>query len=179
MTKRYVVFETAFGWCAVGGGERVSRFLLPLRSARQAENEVRRFMPEARRAKTAFAPIRRAMRHYFNGVRVEFDSELDLSSSTEFQQAAWRAAQRIPYGQVRTYQQLASEIGRPAAIRAVGQAMARNPLPLLVPCHRVVRSDGTLGGFSAASGLRLKEAMLRLEGISITRGGIIPCCTPP
>lgn len=164
---RYVIFETSFGYCALGGGRRVSSLILPLSDPRGAEDEVRRALPGARRVKDAFGPIRRAVRGYFDGDRAAFGFELDLSLGTAFQRAVWDAARRIAYGQVRTYGDLAAAVGRPGGGRAVGQALGRNPVPLLVPCHRVVRSDGSLGGFSAASGVRMKRAMLRLEGVRL------------
>jgi methylated-DNA-[protein]-cysteine S-methyltransferase len=99
---------------------------------------------------------------YMEGTLRAFDLALDLSQGTRFQQQVWEAAQSIPYGQVRTYAELARSIGRPKAARAVGSALGRNPLLIVVPCHRVLRSDGGLGGFAA--GLEVKRALLRLEG---------------
>lgn len=83
---------------------------------------------------------------------------------TEFQKAVWKAMQKIPYGEVRSYKWIASKIGRPGAVRAVGTACGTNPIPLLIPCHRVVATDG-LGGFS--SGLKIKKKLLKLEGTII------------
>ena len=99
---------------------------------------------------------------YLAGNLRTFDLALDLSQGTRFQQQVWEAAQNIPYGQVRTYGELARSIGRPKAARAVGSALGRNPVLIVVPCHRVLRSDGGLGGFAA--GLVVKRALLRLEG---------------
>jgi len=79
----------------------------------------------------------------------------------------YRALQKVPYGQVRTYAWLAAKAGDPKAARAVGAALAKNPTPLVVPCHRIVRSDGGLGGFSAASGVKLKQRMLELEAKAV------------
>jgi len=100
--------------------------------------------------------------NYLEGTLRAFDLALDLSQGTRFQQQVWEAARRIPYGQVRTYAELARSIGRPKAARAVGSALGRNPVLVVVPCHRVLRSDGGLGGFAA--GLGVKRALLRLEG---------------
>jgi O-6-methylguanine DNA methyltransferase len=100
----------------------------------------------------------RQLQQYFAGVRRSFD--LDLRG-TDFQQRVWRALLGIPYGQRRSYRQIAVEIGHPQAIRAVGTANGANPLPIIVPCHRVVRSDGSLGGYGG--GLAMKQALLRLE----------------
>ncbi|HCB97801.1 MAG TPA: hypothetical protein DEP78_06025 [Verrucomicrobiales bacterium] len=95
--------------------------------------------------------------------------ELDLSAGTGFQQAVWRALMQIPYGATQTYGELALRIGNPDASRAVGTACGRNPVPVLVPCHRVVASGGKLGGFSA--GLSWKRTLLNLEA---SRSGMVP-----
>lgn len=79
--------------------------------------------------------------------------------------AVWKVAQKIPYGEVRTYKDIAKLIGKPLASRAVGNALGRNPIPILVPCHRVIASNGTLGGYS--SGLKIKKTLLSLEKVSI------------
>ena len=93
---------------------------------------------------------------------MRFKLPLDLSAFPAFTAAVLRAASRIPYGQVRTYAQLACLVGRPRAARAVGQAMKRNPIPIVIPCHRVVAANG-LGGYSA--GLHWKRRLLHLERI--------------
>ncbi len=101
------------------------------------------------------------LQRYFSGKPVKFDLPLDLEGATHFQKAVWKAAAAIPYGQTRSYAWIAERIGRPKAARAVGQALGANPVPVIVPCHRVITSTGTLGGFS--SGLKRKEELLCLE----------------
>lgn len=86
---------------------------------------------------------------------------LDLSSYSAFQRAVWRITQTIPQGETRSYAWVAKKIGRPRAVRAVGQALKRNPYPGIIPCHRVIRSDGSLGGFS--KGINLKRQLLQKE----------------
>jgi O-6-methylguanine DNA methyltransferase len=98
---------------------------------------------------------------YFDGKRKSFDLPLDLSEGTDFQRAVWRQMAKIPAGETRTYKQLAARIGKPAAVRAVGAACAANPIPILIPCHRIVASNGKLGGFSG--GLHWKQRLLALE----------------
>ncbi|MGR3301640.1 MAG: methylated-DNA--[protein]-cysteine S-methyltransferase [Candidatus Scalindua sp.] len=98
---------------------------------------------------------------YFNGHRVNFKSILDLSIGTEFQRKVWEKVSEIPYGEQRAYKWIADEIGNPKAVRAVGNAVGKNPVPPIIPCHRVIRSDGKLGGFS--SGIALKKWLLKLE----------------
>jgi methylated-DNA-[protein]-cysteine S-methyltransferase len=98
---------------------------------------------------------------YWAGERSTFDLPLDLSGGTAFQQSVWRALRAIPAGQTLRYGELASQIGRPTAVRAVGSAIGRNPLSIVVPCHRVVGADGSLTGY--AGGLDRKAALLQLE----------------
>lgn len=97
---------------------------------------------------------------YLNGERRDFDLPLDLRG-TEFQRSAWSAVAGIPYGQTRTYAQIAQAIGKPFAVRAVGAANGANPLPLVVPCHRVLGSDGSLTGYGG--GLEVKQKLLEME----------------
>lgn len=100
------------------------------------------------------------LRGYFRGERREFELPLDLRG-TEFQQKVWRALRQIPYGKRRSYRDVAREIGAPSAARAVGAANGRNPVAIIVPCHRVIASDGSLGGYSG--GLTVKQMLLDLE----------------
>ncbi len=101
---------------------------------------------------------------YFSGGRREFDFPLDLRG-TEFQQQCWRALLAIPYGETRSYAEIASAVGCSAGFRAVGQANHRNPIPIVVPCHRVIASNGELAGYGG--GLHIKRALLKLEGASL------------
>ena len=101
---------------------------------------------------------------YLEGRRESFTLTYDLRSLTPFQQSVLRKVQEVPRGECLTYGELAQQIGRPGAARAVGQALGRNPIPILIPCHRVLASDGSLGGYSGRGGVQTKEALLRLEG---------------
>jgi methylated-DNA-[protein]-cysteine S-methyltransferase len=104
---------------------------------------------------------------YLQGERQTFDMPIDWSVMTPFQQQALRATFAIPYGQVTTYGDLARQLGKPRAARAVGRAQATNPMPLVIPCHRVIGSDGGLHGYGAGDGLETKAWLLRLEGASL------------
>ncbi len=110
-------------------------------------------------------PILRAtalqLREYFAGKRRQFDLPLG-AQGTEFQHSVWNALREIPYGELRSYRDIACAINREKAVRAVGAANGRNPLPIVVPCHRVIGSDGSLTGF--AGGLEMKTQLLQLEG---------------
>lgn len=112
--------------------------------------------------RAVFRQLRTQLREYFDGDRQEFDLPLS-PEGTEFQRSVWDALQRIPYGQTVSYRDIAEEIGNPGAVRAVGGANGRNPIPIVIPCHRVVAADGGLGGFS--SGLHNKEWLLDHEGV--------------
>jgi len=108
------------------------------------------------------------LERYFSGERVSFSSvPLDLVCGTAFQQDVWRKLMEIPYGEVRSYGWVAREIGRPGAVRAVGGACGQNPLPPIVPCHRVVGSKGELTGYSGPGGISLKKRLLELERAAI------------
>ncbi len=116
----------------------------------------------------SLASIRRLIKDYFNGKAALFDCRLDLSGSTPFQRRVWKATREIPYGQVRSYKWVAEKMGSPAACRAVGNALAANPLPLIIPCHRVIRSDGKPGGFGGRMrNVQAKMDMLSLEGYRV------------
>jgi O-6-methylguanine DNA methyltransferase len=106
-------------------------------------------------------PYARELEEYFSGARREFSFPLDLRG-TDFQVACWRALVRIPYGETRTYADIARAVGRPQGFRAVGMANNRNPIAIVVPCHRVIASDGTLCGYGG--GLDVKRKLLELEG---------------
>jgi methylated-DNA-[protein]-cysteine S-methyltransferase len=105
----------------------------------------------------------RQLAEYFTGRREVFDLKLDFAG-TEFQKKVWRALLTIPFGETRSYAQIARQIGYPTAVRAVGAANGRNPISIVTPCHRVIGSSGALTGF--AGGLATKEQLLRLEGTS-------------
>jgi methylated-DNA-[protein]-cysteine S-methyltransferase len=99
---------------------------------------------------------------YFKGDLKKFRQKIKFVRGTAFEQNVWLALKGIPYGEMRSYKWLAERIGKPKALRAVGQALKKNPLPIILPCHRIVASDGSLGGFSC--GVDIKEWLLRHEG---------------
>lgn len=114
----------------------------------------------------AFAEVHRQLTEYFSGRRRSFDLEL-APEGTEFQRRVWRALGDIPYGCTSGYGELAEAIGRPGAGRAVGAANGANPMPIVIPCHRVIAADGSLGGFGG--GLDRKVLLLELEGATFRR----------
>ncbi len=156
--------ETPIGLCRLATTERGLAYLeLPRESGCGLWGWLRRCAPESKTV-AAFARNRVAigqLLEYLEGKRIEFDLPLDLRG-TPFQIAVWSALLEIPYGETRSYQQIANVIGRPRAVRAVGAANGANPVAIVVPCHRVIASDGTLHGYGG--GLDLKARLLAMEG---------------
>jgi methylated-DNA-[protein]-cysteine S-methyltransferase len=122
-----------------------------------------RVSPRVLEAPAQLDEARRELDLYFEGRLTEFDLPLDWRLSKDFRRRVLRAIARIPYGQTRSYTQMATTAGNGRAVRAAGTACGSNPLPLVVPCHRVLRSGGALGGYGG--GLPMKEGLLRLEGV--------------
>jgi methylated-DNA-[protein]-cysteine S-methyltransferase len=111
--------------------------------------------------------VSRQITEYLSGAREAFDIPIDWSVMTPFQEKVLRATMEIPRSEVRTYGEIAALIGKPGAAQAVGRAEATNPMPIVIPCHRVVAADGSLHGYSARGGLNTKSWLLNLEGYSI------------
>lgn len=109
--------------------------------------------------------IKADLKRYLKGERIKFGVKIDISGGTDYQRLVWRELLNIPYGETRSYKWLAERIGLPKAFRAAGQANGKNPLPIIIPCHRVINSDGTLGGYSG--GIEIKKRLLAIEGIQM------------
>lgn len=163
---KYQVFPSSMGWVGlIGTGEGLRRL-----SFKPTPQEVLEDLgPELDRAEedpAAFSDVRGCLERYFQGETQALDEiQLDLSDAPPFFGAAWTACRRIPPGETRSYAWLAAAAGRPLAARAAGQAMAKNPFALIIPCHRVIASNGDLRGYGAG-GLRVKARLLEME-----RGG--------
>jgi methylated-DNA-[protein]-cysteine S-methyltransferase len=142
-----VVYATAQGCCRVDLLGRSLRFSQP-------------DLSESELSRVALQQIL----EYLAGKRRSFELPLDDSIFTPFQRTVLTLARTIEFGQIRTYGELAQQLGKPAASRAIGGAMAHNPIPILIPCHRVVAADGRLIGYSAADGIQTKKWLLELEG---------------
>jgi methylated-DNA-[protein]-cysteine S-methyltransferase len=137
---------------------------LPQHSVEETEQLLGNRLNQATRSSIRFVGLVERFKLYFKGEKVTFSDKLDLSEATPFQQQVWQVTRLIPYGETRSYLWLAMQIGRPEAVRAVGQALGRNPLPVVVPCHRVVASNGGLGGFTG--GIEMKKRLLNLESLT-------------
>ncbi|HAR94379.1 MAG TPA: cysteine methyltransferase [Deltaproteobacteria bacterium] len=125
--------------------------------------------PDAKERPESFRPLLRALDRYFKGRRVDFETALDMDDLGDFTRAVLTEVSKVPYGKTTTYGSLGAAIGFPRAPRAVGQALGRNPIPIVVPCHRVVKADGSLGGFTI--GIEMKARLLTIEGIRLRRLG--------
>jgi methylated-DNA-[protein]-cysteine S-methyltransferase len=167
---RYTVFETDGGFCAIAWSDAgITRFQLPTGSAVSTENILLRRVPGAVEGVPP-ASVQQAIegvKRYFAGERIDFsDIRLDLGGQGDFFRDIYAAARRIGWGRTTTYGSIARELGvGPEAARDVGQAMAKNPVALIIPCHRVLAAGGRIGGFSAPGGSASKARMLELEGV--------------
>jgi methylated-DNA-[protein]-cysteine S-methyltransferase len=161
----YAVFKTPFGWVGIlGSSAGLRRTTLPRPSEKSAVMSLGEDFNGAVPSAGAFKDLIKRFQAYFSGGRAYFPDELDYSGSTPFQRGVWEITREIPYGRTRSYGWVARQIGKPGAARAVGQALGKNPFPIIVPCHRVLAGDGGLGGFSG--GLKMKRFLLELEKIS-------------
>ncbi len=164
---RYSLLDTPWGEMFVAATERGFCYL----SLRRVEIDDLLLSPlfrkkvDLERDDGGFAEFNGKLKDYLEGKKVFFSEPLDLRGATPFQRAVWERTGTIPYGEVRSYDWLAKRIGHPQAARAVGRSLALNPLPILIPCHRVVRKNGGLGGFSGGSGL--KRRLLEVEGVQL------------
>jgi methylated-DNA-[protein]-cysteine S-methyltransferase len=162
----YDLIETPLGWMGLlASPAGLRRTTLPERTPGECVLSLGDEAAEATHSPERFHNLKRDIELYFMGRPVSFHGEAtDLRDATAFQRAAWAACRSIPRGETRSYKWLASQAGRPNAFRAAGRAMATNRFPVIVPCHRVVASDGGLGGFGrGATQLDLKRRLLDLE----------------
>jgi len=157
-----MVFETAAGWVAVlSSTAGLRRVTLPAGSRREAVKQLGYDFTEAQESQNRLQATVERLTDYFSGSKVNFPQTMDFNGATGFQRAVWRVTRLIPYGETRSYAWVAGQIDKPGAARAVGQALGRNPLPVIIPCHRVISGDGGLGGFTG--GLEMKSFLLDLE----------------
>jgi methylated-DNA-[protein]-cysteine S-methyltransferase len=167
---RYLIFETANGFCGIAWNDAgITRFQLPAKSADAAERMMLRRTASAGLGAPPpmVSEAVAAAKRYFKGEETDFSQlELDLDGQDDFFKRVYAAARRLKWGETTTYGALAREVGGgPETARDVGQAMARNPIPLIIPCHRVLAAGGNIGGFSAPGGAASKRHMLGLEGV--------------
>jgi methylated-DNA-[protein]-cysteine S-methyltransferase len=159
----FAVCETSLGWTGViGSPNGLKKVVLPLKSKEAVLGQISSYGCEAENHDTAcFSGLTDRIRRYFDGEPVDFADKLDLAGTPRFQQKVWLMVRSIPRGETRSYGWVANQLGLPKAARAVGQALGRNPVPIVIPCHRVIASDGKLGGFGG--GVEIKKFLLQLE----------------
>ncbi len=184
---RFFMFETAWGWCGAQVGPLgVIALKLPLadfdKALRSGKNHFltgvnaadifstpkfhSRWGGDAIAAKLGnewAGKLASQVREYFRGRRREFDLKLDWTGVSSFRKKVWKELLKVPFGRTSTYGDLARRTGRPNAARPVGGAVGANPVPLIVPCHRILASDGGLSGFSAEGGVKMKKRLLEFE----------------
>ncbi len=165
---QFYTFETNAGWfCIIWISSGVMVTYLPLENHEEVERRVSTSYPEARSALQMppwLSFLVQEIKKYYQGKSVDFSHvKIDQSGWTNFQVKVYSYLRTVPRGTCLSYKQLAIAIGKPNAARAVGRAMATNPVPLIIPCHRVLASGGRLGGFSGSGGTSQKAAMLDLE----------------
>jgi methylated-DNA-[protein]-cysteine S-methyltransferase len=164
----FALFDTAIGRCAlVWRGGSVVGAALPERSDERARERLARRFPGAAEAEPppSMADAIARIVDLLAGGRTDLGGiALDLGAGSGFERSVWEAARRIPCGEVRSYGDIAREIGAPQGAQAVGVALGRNPVPIIIPCHRVLAADGQSGGFSAPGGVATKFRMLEIEG---------------
>ncbi len=157
----YAVYHSPLGLIGLVSSERGLVRLGFYKDELQFKRWVKERYPEAIREDNFFKPLFKQLNRYFQGRRVIFRFPLELRG-THFQRKVWETLLKIPYGEVRSYGWVAEQVGRPKAQRAVGNAVASNPIAIIIPCHRVVRSDGSIGGYGY--GVEMKKKLLELEG---------------
>jgi methylated-DNA-[protein]-cysteine S-methyltransferase len=154
-TVFYTRYESPIGWLLLAGSCNALR--LVSFSSGSGTHDID---PAWRENESEFSEVIQQLQAYFAGKRIAFDVPL-LLQGTDFQNSVWRMLQEIPYGETLSYKELATRIGNPKAVRAVGAANGANPIPIIIPCHRVIGNDGSLTGFGG--GLPLKKKLLELE----------------
>jgi len=170
--QHYFIFETAGGFCGIAWNNvGITRFQLPTRSLEATERILQHRVPGAEPGAPTPEVVEAvaAVKRYFEGEETDFSGfRLDLGEQDAFFEKIYAAARRVGWGHTTTYGALAKELGAgPEAARDVGQAMAKNPVALIIPCHRVLAAGGKVGGFSAPGGTAVKIRMLELEGVHV------------
>ncbi len=173
--ERYCLFETGLGTCGIAWSEAgVVRLQLPERTRERTAGRIRQVDREKVDVPPrAIGELIGQLVAYFAGQQVDLSGvAVDLSRVPAFHRSIYCALRKVGWGETATYGELARRAGAPGAARAVGQAMGRNPVPIIIPCHRVLAAGGRIGGFSAYGGALTKERLLALEGVH-------PSGTPP
>ena len=168
----YSYMETPVGQILIGSSEiGVARIMLPEREKSDLISRLKADFPESTliNDEKKNLTVREQLQKYFNCTLTEFSVPLDLHG-TDFQKSVWHKVAKVPYGHTRSYGDIARSIGHPKAYRAVGAAMRDNPIPIIIPCHRIIGSNGSLTGFRG--GLPMKKRLLQLEKSVELKNGV-------
>jgi len=169
IAPKYTLIKTVWGWLGFAcRGARLVRLILPGLSKTSLSHSFCAEFANIEYDPEILPHLQRSLMAYFQAKSTVFDCEVDISWATPFARKVYQRCSRIPSGRTATYAQLANKAGSPHAARAVGTVMAANPTPLIIPCHRVIRSDGKLGGFSAIGGKKLKKRLITHESKILT-----------
>ena len=163
---KYVIFRTKWGYFGLLADDSVLlRTCLPQPGRRITKSLLLKNLPRAVFDSDLHRPLQEQIQSYFSGEYVNFSKNLSLAldNFSPFARKIYKICRKVKFGQTITYSELARKAGCPQSARAVGRVMAKNPLPLIVPCHRVIRADGKLGGFSTPGGVKMKKRLLQLE----------------
>jgi len=165
---KYTIFKTKWGYFGLAATDNgLLRTALPAAKQEWVESQLLKNIPGSQYDKDLFKPAQEQITAYFKGDCVEFRAFPVVLNVGVFAKRVLTVCRDIGFGQTVSYGRLAEMAGKPGAARAVGMVMAKNPLPLIIPCHRVICSNGSLGGFSASGGVNLKKRLLKLEGANL------------
>jgi O-6-methylguanine DNA methyltransferase len=167
----YAFFESSIGIvCLASRNKKIIALDIRSRNLYEARKRMATVYPDGRESEQSFKTIRFFLDRYLKGEKVAFDVDIDISGETSFTQKVLEELMKIPHGQTRSYRWIGKRLGYEMAARAVGQAVKRNPILIIIPCHRVIAEGGKLGGFS--SGIEIKKRLLGLEGLLKSGKGI-------
>jgi len=169
----WAILRTPFGWCGLVTSRYsgIKEVILPVKHKTCVAKRIKRDYSSALPNSAKLSKFIRPLQAYFRGKQVEFKFPLDISNFTPFQKSVYKKLMNVKFGEVRTYGWLARQIGRGRAARAVGNALAKNPIPVIIPCHRIIPASPagrrSVGNFSALGGPSLKRKLLALEGVCL------------
>jgi methylated-DNA-[protein]-cysteine S-methyltransferase len=164
----YAIRESSLGnMLFVARGARLVELDITRDGVHEMKKKVLARYKEAVESDKPFRALSLLLDRYLKGERVDFDMDVDISQEGEFTRKVLEELRKIPYGEVRSYGWIARQLGYKSAGRAVGQAVGRNPVPIVIPCHRIIREDGSIGGFSM--GIKVKERLLAIEGVKLKK----------
>jgi methylated-DNA-[protein]-cysteine S-methyltransferase len=161
----YAIFKTSLGWCGIIYGRHgLIKIYLPGIKKEKLKKNIHSYSKSIVEHRGRIKILVRNICSYFKGKNVRLNLPVDMKTMTEFEKKVYKQAMKISFGKVKSYKWLAEKAGIPNGARAVGNALSKNPVPLIIPCHRVIKSDGRLGGYSAPGGILMKRKMLSIEG---------------